>query len=83
MSLDQIFSGRLTLGVGVGSRHEDFEVAGQQFKKRRRQWDAALEFIHRAWKGKSVAGSPKPVTTTLVRRGGVPILIGSTYGESY
>jgi probable F420-dependent oxidoreductase len=77
-SVDQISGGRFTLGVGVGGREDDFVAAGQEFHNRGRRWDEALELIQRAWRGEPVAGSPKPVTPSPVRPGGVPLLIGGS-----
>ena len=74
-SLDQLSAGRLTLGVGVGSRPDDYELAGRPFGDRGRRFDADLELLHQAWAGRPVAGSqfpPGPPTT----RGRVPLLIG-------
>jgi alkanesulfonate monooxygenase SsuD/methylene tetrahydromethanopterin reductase-like flavin-dependent oxidoreductase (luciferase family) len=80
-SIDQISGGRFTLGLGVGARADDFEAGGQEFKNRGRRWDAALDLMHRAWRGEPVAGSPKPVTPP-VRNGRVPILIGGAADEA-
>jgi alkanesulfonate monooxygenase SsuD/methylene tetrahydromethanopterin reductase-like flavin-dependent oxidoreductase (luciferase family) len=74
-SLDQLSAGRLTLGVGVGGRQDDYELAGRSFGDRGRRFDADLELLHQAWAGQPVAGSrfpPGPPTT----RGRVPLLIG-------
>jgi alkanesulfonate monooxygenase SsuD/methylene tetrahydromethanopterin reductase-like flavin-dependent oxidoreductase (luciferase family) len=60
-SLDGLSGGRLTLGVGVGSRPEDFEASGAGFHDRGRRWDRNLELLHRAWRGEPVAGSARPV----------------------
>jgi alkanesulfonate monooxygenase SsuD/methylene tetrahydromethanopterin reductase-like flavin-dependent oxidoreductase (luciferase family) len=81
-SVDQISGGRLTLGLGVGSRADDFTAGGQEFKNRGQRWNEALDLIHRAWQGEPVAGSPKPVTPAPVRGGRVPILIGGTSDEA-
>jgi alkanesulfonate monooxygenase SsuD/methylene tetrahydromethanopterin reductase-like flavin-dependent oxidoreductase (luciferase family) len=81
-SVDQISGGRLTLGVGVGGRSDDFEAAGQEFKNRGRRWDQDLELIHRAWQSEPVAGSPKPVTPAPTHGGRVPILIGGSADEA-
>jgi alkanesulfonate monooxygenase SsuD/methylene tetrahydromethanopterin reductase-like flavin-dependent oxidoreductase (luciferase family) len=77
-SVDQISGGRLTLGLGVGGREDDYTATGLDFKTRGRRFDADLELLHRAWKGEPVAGSPKPVTPTPVHDGRVPILIGGS-----
>ena len=75
-SVDQISNGRLTLGLGVGGREDDFRATGQEFKGRGKRWDRDLELIHRAWKGEHVAGSPQPVSPRTIRPEGVPILVG-------
>jgi alkanesulfonate monooxygenase SsuD/methylene tetrahydromethanopterin reductase-like flavin-dependent oxidoreductase (luciferase family) len=74
-SLDQLSAGRLTLGIGVGSRPDDYELADRSFGDRGRRFDADLELLHQAWAGRPAAGSrfpPGPPTT----RGRVPLLIG-------
>jgi alkanesulfonate monooxygenase SsuD/methylene tetrahydromethanopterin reductase-like flavin-dependent oxidoreductase (luciferase family) len=74
-SLDQISGGRLTLGLGVGGRPDDFEVAERPFSNRGRRFDADLELLHRAWAGEPVPGSPFPVGPPTTR-GRIPLLFG-------
>jgi alkanesulfonate monooxygenase SsuD/methylene tetrahydromethanopterin reductase-like flavin-dependent oxidoreductase (luciferase family) len=74
-SIDQISGGRLTLGVGVGTRPDDFQLAGRSFHDRGRRLDADLELLHRAWAGEPVAGSPFPIAPPTTR-GRIPLLIG-------
>jgi len=74
-SVDQLSGGRLTLGLGVGSRKDDFEVTGLRFEDRGKRFDRALELMHRVWKGEVVDGAQHPIGPTPVR-GAVPILIG-------
>ncbi|HMA36520.1 MAG TPA: LLM class flavin-dependent oxidoreductase [Chloroflexia bacterium] len=81
-SVDQISGGRLTLGVGVGGRADDFAVTGLNFKDRGRRWDAALELLHHAWQGDLVPGSPQPVSPRPVQ-GRVPLLIGGGADEAF
>ena len=75
-SVHQISDGRLTLGVGVGGREDDFEAVGADFGSRGRRWDDALGLMDKAWRGEPVGGSPKPVTPSPAGRKGVPLLIG-------
>jgi alkanesulfonate monooxygenase SsuD/methylene tetrahydromethanopterin reductase-like flavin-dependent oxidoreductase (luciferase family) len=74
-SLDQLSGGRLTLGLGVGGRADDYQVTGRSFADRGRRFDADLELLHQAWRGEPVAGSPFPVGPATTR-GRVPMLIG-------
>lgn len=75
-SVQQISGGRLTLGVAVGGREDDFEASEADFSNRGRRLDEALEVMEKAWRGEPVAGSPKPVTPSIEGGGGVPLLIG-------
>src|SRR5437764_762965 len=45
-SVDQLSGGRLVLGLGVGSRKDDFEATGQRFEDRGRRFDDALDLMH-------------------------------------
>jgi alkanesulfonate monooxygenase SsuD/methylene tetrahydromethanopterin reductase-like flavin-dependent oxidoreductase (luciferase family) len=74
-SVDQLSEGRLTLGLGVGTRSDDFDLSGQRFADRGRRFDADLELLHQAWAGEPVAGSRFPVAPATTR-GRIPLLIG-------
>lgn len=74
-SVDQLSGGRLTLGLGVGSREDDFEAVGRDFHTRGRRFDEDLELIHRVWNGEPM-GTGKPVGPRPVRGERVPVLIG-------
>jgi alkanesulfonate monooxygenase SsuD/methylene tetrahydromethanopterin reductase-like flavin-dependent oxidoreductase (luciferase family) len=74
-SIDQISQGRLTLGLGVGGRPDDFQLTGRPFAGRGRRFDADLELLHRAWAGEPVEGSPFPVGPPTTA-GRIPLLIG-------
>jgi alkanesulfonate monooxygenase SsuD/methylene tetrahydromethanopterin reductase-like flavin-dependent oxidoreductase (luciferase family) len=74
-SLDQLSGGRLTLGLGVGGRPDDYQLAGRSFADRGKRFDADLQLLHQAWAGEPVAGSPFPVSPPTTR-GRIPLLIG-------
>jgi alkanesulfonate monooxygenase SsuD/methylene tetrahydromethanopterin reductase-like flavin-dependent oxidoreductase (luciferase family) len=77
-SIDQLTGGRLTLGLAVGGRPDDFQLAGRDFHTRGRDLDDALALMHAAWRGEPVGDSDKPVGPTPVNDGRVPILVGGT-----
>ncbi|MPZ22943.1 MAG: TIGR03619 family F420-dependent LLM class oxidoreductase [Dehalococcoidia bacterium] len=74
-TVDQVSGGRLTLGIGVGNRPDDFEVSDTNFHDRGRRVERMIETMQAAWRGDPVAGSPKPVTPRPVRDE-IPLLIG-------
>lgn len=54
LSVNALSGGRLTLGVGLGAREDDYEISGVQLKGRGRRLDAMLEEIRRLWDGDEV-----------------------------
>ena len=60
-TLDQISGGRFVLGIGVGSRRDDYTVADARFGDRGRRLDTALSLMQTVWQGKPLRGSPGPV----------------------
>src|SRR5436190_1734323 len=50
-SLDALSNGRLTLGVGLGSRDDDYELSGLPTGGRGRTLDHQLERMRRVWSG--------------------------------
>src|SRR5215213_6763587 len=64
-SLDRLSNGRLTLGVAVGGREDDYEASGVDFRARGRQFEAMLGQWERIWAGEAhgTAGAigPQPV----------------------
>ena len=74
-TLHAISAGRLTLGLGVGGRPDDFAAAERSFEDRGRLMDETLELLHRAWAGEPVAGGEFAVSPP-VPGGKVPVLIG-------
>lgn len=74
-TLDAISNGRLTLGLGIGGRDDDFEAAGIPFRRRGRQMDELLTEMKEIWagEGRGLAGGIGPPPA---REGGPELLIG-------
>src|SRR4029453_16776547 len=77
--LDQISQGRLTLGLGVGGRADDYQLTGRSFGDRGRRFDADLDLLPQGGGGGPVAASRFPVGPATTR-GRVPLLIGGQAG---
>jgi alkanesulfonate monooxygenase SsuD/methylene tetrahydromethanopterin reductase-like flavin-dependent oxidoreductase (luciferase family) len=75
-TLDQISGGRFVLGIGAGARSDDFAVTSHDFRDRGKRLDAALDLMHRAWRGESIPGTAQPVTPSPVNGHSVPIMFG-------
>jgi probable F420-dependent oxidoreductase len=74
-SVDQISGGRLTLGLAVGGREDDYTVVGRPFAQRGGDFEQQLQIMLDAWTGTPAAGTDKAVTPRPVRDS-IPILIG-------
>lgn len=74
-TVQQITSGRLTLGVGVGWRESDYTLTDRDFRGRGRLLDAQLADLRRAWDGEALLDGTKPAAPS-PGPSGVPLLIG-------
>jgi alkanesulfonate monooxygenase SsuD/methylene tetrahydromethanopterin reductase-like flavin-dependent oxidoreductase (luciferase family) len=54
MTVHKISGGRMTLGIGLGGREDDYEVAGVETGTRGRDLDAMLARIKEVWEGDEV-----------------------------
>jgi alkanesulfonate monooxygenase SsuD/methylene tetrahydromethanopterin reductase-like flavin-dependent oxidoreductase (luciferase family) len=83
-TLDVLSGGRVSLGVGVGGREEDYVAVGAEYDKR--VWQRLEEqvgLMRRAWAGEPVApGALHPVEPAPLQPGGPEILAGSMYPRS-
>ncbi|MFX4290898.1 LLM class flavin-dependent oxidoreductase [Streptomyces bohaiensis] len=75
-SIDAVSAGRLTLGVGVGIREDDFVVPGHGPRDRGARMDRDLETYRSLWAGAPVPGSENPAVPAGTRQ--VPLLFGAT-----
>ena len=81
-SVDALSGGRLTLGVGVGGREDDFAAVGLDFHTRGRRWHADLEVLQAIWRGEPVAGTQRAIGPAPVRPEGIPLVIGGMSEEA-
>lgn len=75
---DLLTGGRLTVGLGVGGRHEDYRAAGADPSTQRMSElaDRALT-MKRVWSGEKVTDAVLPVGPTPLQPGGPPFLVGT------
>ncbi len=77
-SLDAISGGRLTLGVGVGRRPDDYRVAPSDYERRGRTMGRTLATMRNIWSGEVMGeGGAGPMGPAPVRPGGPEVLIGA------
>jgi alkanesulfonate monooxygenase SsuD/methylene tetrahydromethanopterin reductase-like flavin-dependent oxidoreductase (luciferase family) len=75
-SLDALSGGRLTLGVSLGARPDDYDAAGASWRNRGRQLSDELAAMRDIWDGTSVG--PRPATP-----GGPDLLVGGGSGAAF
>ena len=74
-SLDALSGGRLTLGLGVGGREDDFLVSPASFHNRGRQFEEQLTLMNRLWSG--LPGTEEEqIGPSPTKQGGPELLIG-------
>ncbi|CQD18564.1 flavin-dependent oxidoreductase [Mycolicibacterium conceptionense] len=75
---DLLSGGRLTVGIGVGGRHEDYHAVGADpATQTRRAMAERVAVMKRIWAGEKVTESVLPVGPPPVQAGGPPLQIGT------
>ncbi|TQS45090.1 LLM class flavin-dependent oxidoreductase [Cryptosporangium phraense] len=72
--VDGVSGGRLTLGIGLGGRADDFVVDGLPMNGLGQRLDDDLQTYFDVWDGKEFEGSPNPGVPAGARR--LPLLFG-------
>ncbi|WP_345413166.1 LLM class flavin-dependent oxidoreductase [Haladaptatus pallidirubidus] len=85
-TLDVLSDGRLTLGLALGARKDDYEAVGADYRGRGGRFTKQLDQLREYWEGDEIGPSP-------VQEGGPELLIGGSsdptfkrvgrYGDGY
>jgi alkanesulfonate monooxygenase SsuD/methylene tetrahydromethanopterin reductase-like flavin-dependent oxidoreductase (luciferase family) len=75
-SLDALAGGRLTLGLGLGARREDYDAAGIAYATRGRRLSEQIVALRAVWEGQALG--PRGA-----RPDGPPILVGGLNDSAY
>ncbi len=75
-TLDALSGGRLTLGLGIGGREDDFIAADINIHERGRRFSRQLDFMRHAWAGEAPLAGVAPMGPKPARAGGPEVLIG-------
>jgi alkanesulfonate monooxygenase SsuD/methylene tetrahydromethanopterin reductase-like flavin-dependent oxidoreductase (luciferase family) len=75
-SVDQLSDGRLTVGVGVGGRQQDFEAIGGDYANRWQRMDDQVATMRRIWAQEPPFPGSDPVGPPPVQAGGPPLVAG-------
>jgi len=81
-TIDSFATGRLTVGIAVGGRDDDYIATGSDFHARGAIFDEQLTEMHAVWSGES-RGTAGAIGPAPQRPGGVPLLMGGTSPAAY
>ena len=76
-SVDAISGGRLSLGLGIGGRPDDFVAGETDITTRGRRFDEQLAVMKRIWSGEPYSDEAGGIGPSSVRPGGPELLIGA------
>jgi alkanesulfonate monooxygenase SsuD/methylene tetrahydromethanopterin reductase-like flavin-dependent oxidoreductase (luciferase family) len=79
--IDGVSGGRLTLGLGLGHRADDFAAAGLPATGLGRRFDHDLQVYHDVWSGRPVGGGSNPAVPAGTRA--VPLLFGGDSAAAF
>jgi alkanesulfonate monooxygenase SsuD/methylene tetrahydromethanopterin reductase-like flavin-dependent oxidoreductase (luciferase family) len=75
-TIDLLSGGRLTLGLGIGVRENDYQATGFDFHRRGRRVEEQLPVLRRLWAGERLSDEMGPIGPLSTRSGGPELLIG-------
>ncbi|POX64438.1 LLM class flavin-dependent oxidoreductase [Streptomyces sp. Ru62] len=75
-TIDRMTGGRFVLGLGVGTRADDYAAVGADMRSRGRRLDEQLAVMRRLWSGADHGDGIGPVGPRPARQGGPEVLLG-------
>ncbi len=75
-TIDVLSGGRLTLGLGIGVRENDYLASGFDFHRRGRRAEEQLPILRRLWAGESLSNETGPIGPRSRASSGPELLIG-------
>jgi alkanesulfonate monooxygenase SsuD/methylene tetrahydromethanopterin reductase-like flavin-dependent oxidoreductase (luciferase family) len=75
-TLDVLSRGRLTLGLGLGGREDDYLAAGVPYDHRGKRLEEQLEQMKRIWAGQTVQANVGPIGPRPIQTNGPELLLG-------
>jgi alkanesulfonate monooxygenase SsuD/methylene tetrahydromethanopterin reductase-like flavin-dependent oxidoreductase (luciferase family) len=77
-SVDRLSGGRLTFGLGLGGREDDFAASGVSMHERAETMEHHLQEMKRIWSGEAGRIGPEPV-----RPGGPELILGGAVDATF
>jgi alkanesulfonate monooxygenase SsuD/methylene tetrahydromethanopterin reductase-like flavin-dependent oxidoreductase (luciferase family) len=75
-TIDVVSGGRLTLGIGIGVRTNDYLATGFDFHRRGKISEEQFALLRRLWRGETLSSEVGPIGPPSPRPGGPELLIG-------
>lgn len=76
-TIDVLSGGRLTVGVGVGGRDQDYTAVGASTARRFQRLDEQVATLRAVWRGEEAVAGVPPIGPAPVQAGGPPVLTAS------
>lgn len=77
LSLDDFSGGRFSLGVGLGTPLDDYDVAPSPRAGRGARFESSMRTLRELWKGESLIEGTRAIGPAPIRPGGPELLLGA------